>query len=336
MRTVAVIEGGDAALGTLYRRLCRGSFRGFRVLAAEDLPGARRAGADVVIVPAATLGDSRRRFPFAVVAYVGSGGPAATRAALLAGAAEVLAAPDLRTATVRATLERALARPRAFARRRRSDDSQMRWLERLLGAQDGERARIAREIHDDASQGLTVLLLGLRSLEQARSLGETRAAAHMLRETVAQTMEALERISRGLHPAALALGLGRALEKLVQEQARVAAFAPEIATEGLEGLPAPLALHVFRIVQEAVTNAARHSRAHHLRVLAAVEGGRLTVVVEDDGIGFGPAADVGVRLGLRGIRERAAILGGHADIRSAPGEGTRVSVEVPLATAVPS
>lgn len=208
---------------------------------------------------------------------------------------------------------------------------------RALNAAEEERRRISLELHDDASQRLAAILMRLRI---ARSVVDGDAKDAMLEEVrreLAETADGLRRYAQGLRPPALdELGLGPAIESHVRHVAEAAVMPVEVRTEGVGRLESPEAeLALYRIVQEAIANALRHSRASQIRVAVEREDGVVVATVTDDGEGFdvatilrGPTGQHG--LGLFGMRERAAYVGGHVEITSGPGQGTVVRATVPV------
>jgi two-component system, NarL family, sensor histidine kinase UhpB len=208
---------------------------------------------------------------------------------------------------------------------------------RALSAAEEERRRISLELHDDASQRLAAILMRLRI---ARSVADGEAKDAMLedvRRELADTADGLRRYAQGLRPPALdELGLGPAIESHVRHVAEAAVMPVEVRTEGVGRLESPEAeLALYRIVQEAITNALRHSRARRIIVTVERNNGAVVATVHDDGIGFdarailtAPMGEHG--LGLFGMRERAEYVGGRVEIRSSPGRGTTVRAAVPV------
>ena len=188
-------------------------------------------------------------------------------------------------------------------------------LERTLSAQEEERRRIARELHDEAGQLLTALLVGLRTLEDARKLAEVKAQGHRLREITAQAIDEVGRLARGLHPTVLDdHGLGVALSRYVTEYTKTHNIAVDLTLNELDSsnLPPAVQIALYRILQEALTNVARHSGAKAVSIQFARSAAAVEVAVIDDGCGFDAKA-VAVsshRLGIQSMRERAAMLGG--------------------------
>jgi len=208
-------------------------------------------------------------------------------------------------------------------------------LEHTLSAQEEERRRIARELHDEAGQLLTALLVGLRTLEDARKLTDVRAQGHRLREIAAQALDEVGRLARGLHPSVLDdHGLGVALNRYVTEYTKTHNIAVDLKLNELDlsNLPSGVQIALYRILQEALTNVARHSGAKAVSIRLARSASALEVAVIDDGCGFDAKA-VAVsshRLGIQSMRERAAMLGGSVSFTS-QGKGTKIVVQVPLA-----
>jgi PAS domain S-box-containing protein len=208
-------------------------------------------------------------------------------------------------------------------------------LEHELSAQEEERRRIARELHDEAGQLLTSLLVGLRTMEDARKLADVKVQGRRLREITAQAIDEVGRLARGLHPTVLDdHGLGVALSRYVTEYTKTHNIAVDLKLNELDlsTLPSAVQIALYRILQEALTNVARHSGAKAVSIRFARLASALEVAVIDDGCGFDAKA-VAVsshRLGIQSMRERAAMLGGTVSFTS-QGKGTKVLVQVPLA-----
>lgn len=209
-------------------------------------------------------------------------------------------------------------------------------LGQLFSAQEDERARLARDLHDELGQHLTAIQVGLRTIDQARDLEQARERARTLAESGAAGLDKLRRIARGLRPAALEdLGLGPAVERLCEEHR--AAHATPVALSidlGTGDRPTPEAeMCLFRVLQESLTNAARHAHATSIRVDLRRRPGGISLEIEDNGSGFDAAECVGRSFGLLGMRERVELLGGRFSLRSARGQGTTISVFLPEHTA---
>ena len=205
-------------------------------------------------------------------------------------------------------------------------------LRRVVTAQELERRRLARELHDETGQALTSILLGLRTVEEAKTGEDARAAAGSLRELVLSTLQDVRRLAVELRPKALDdFGLVPALERLTstfEEQTGIDVEFQTMLPD--ERLPAEIETTLYRIVQEALTNIVKHARAERISVLLTRKDGSVSAVIEDDGSGFDPANTRDGGLGLVGMRERVALVGGRISIESALGAGTTLVAEVPL------
>ena len=206
-------------------------------------------------------------------------------------------------------------------------------LQRVVTAQELERRRLARELHDETGQALTSILLGLSALESARGAAELKEAVASLRELAVSTLQDVRRLAVELRPKALDdFGLLPALKRLAQTVGENGG--PDVQVEarlGGERLPAETETSVYRIVQEALTNVVKHADASHVSVVLARKNAGVTVVIEDDGKGFdpGPASELG-GIGLLGMRERVELLDGTLAVESSPGAGTTLVLELPV------
>ena len=226
-----------------------------------------------------------------------------------------------------------LARVNAELRERERELARL--YEKVLTAQEDERRRIARELHDETSQSLAVLVMGLDAAAAAIRAGQTPRLDEV-KALAVRTIEEVHRLILDLRPSVLDdLGLLSAIRWYGERYLQPRGISVRCEFEKLEPRLPPVAeTAVFRVCQEAMTNIARHAQAETVLVQARVEGGALVVEIEDDGRGFDPA-EVARRpgrphFGLLGIRERVELLGGRLTIDSAPGRGTRLRVEVPL------
>ena len=204
-------------------------------------------------------------------------------------------------------------------------------LARAVEAQELERRRLARELHDEIGQDLTSLLLNLRTLEEAGSVEDVRKATVSLREVVVGALQDVRRLAVELRPKALDdFGLVPALERLAQtfmEQTQI-----EVKlTDALGGrrLPPDTETALYRIVQEALTNIVKHAQARRVSILLTLMDHGAAAVIEDDGRGFDAMAEH-EGLGLLGIRERLQLIGGKLTIESGPTSGTTLRAEVPV------
>jgi len=207
-------------------------------------------------------------------------------------------------------------------------------LERAFSAQEEERRRIARELHDEAGQLMTSLLVGLRTLEYSRDVADAKEQGHRLREITVQAIDELGRLARGLHPTVLEdHGLGVALSRYTTEYAKTHDIAVDLALDGLDScnLPPAVQIRLYRILQEALINVARHAEAKAVSIVFARSATALKVAVTDNGRGFDVKSVTASssRLGIHGMRERVAILGGTISFLSKG--GTRILIEIPLA-----
>jgi signal transduction histidine kinase len=203
-------------------------------------------------------------------------------------------------------------------------------MRKVVQAQELERTRLARELHDETGQALTSILLALKPLEGAAD-ADARAAVAAVRELVVSTLQDVRRLAVELRPSALDdLGLVPAVDRLAQTVAETGIRVDVEAHIGDERLPESVETTLYRIVQEAVTNVARHSGAERLSITLTRKNGAVVAIVEDDGKGFDPARTGSDGLGLVGMRERLALVGGTLRIEAAAGAGTTIAAEVPL------
>ncbi len=222
--------------------------------------------------------------------------------------------------------------------KRHAEALRMRFLEAVLDVQENERRHLARELHDETGQALTALLVGLRAI---RTGLDSRKQAHIdiLSSQLRHVVTDLSRLARGLHPSVLdELGLSAGIERLAQDLRAAHGIHVEYRHEGVDhedALAPQERLTVYRIVQEALTNVARHARARRADVTLRITADRVDLRVEDDGRGFdldevtGPSGEIGTGLGLYGMRERAQLLGGSVDIESARDRGTTILGWIP-------
>ncbi len=212
------------------------------------------------------------------------------------------------------------------------------YLRLVTRAQEEERQRISRELHDDTVQSLVVLSRKLDSLSS--SLGDItedkRQQIEELWEKTNEIMLGVRRLSRDLRPAALgSLGLMATLERLASDVSEYSGIATRVTVRGTpRRLPEEMELVLFRIVQEALRNVWRHSQASKANVDVEFQEGRLRITICDDGRGFKLPETIGDltrsgKLGLVGMEERAILVGGKLNVRSQPGNGTVVTIELP-------
>ena len=205
-------------------------------------------------------------------------------------------------------------------------------LRRVVEAQELERRRLARELHDETGQALTSILLGLKGLEERTGDEASRAAADELRELVVSTLRDVRRLAVELRPTALDdFGLVAALERLAGSFAEQTGISVDFQTAlANERLPEEVETALYRIVQESLTNVVKHARARRVSILLARTEGAIKAVVEDDGRGFDSTDETADGFGLVGMRERLALIGGRLQVESSPEAGTTIAVEVPV------
>ncbi len=207
----------------------------------------------------------------------------------------------------------------------------------ILTAQEQERKRIARELHDETSQVLTSLLISLKVLEEALASDEARLRVEETRSLVHQTLRAIRDLSIDLRPSALDdLGLLPALRWYIKEYQQKCKIEVEFSAANFkERLPSELETALYRIVQEALTNTAKYAKARKVRVSVVEDDAGVSATINDNGQGFDaqtilklPWQERG--LGLAGMHERAALLDGSLIITTEPGGGTTIEARLPL------
>lgn len=206
---------------------------------------------------------------------------------------------------------------------------------RILSAQEAERVRVSRELHDETGQALTLLLVRLQLIQDMTVDPAIRRELAELRTLVVDTLDGVRRLAVQLGPSVLEdLGLGAGLEWLVDRVRAETELGVRLKAHcDEERIPATVAIAIFRVAQEALTNVVRHAHAHGADVVLRTTGGEIELVVSDDGVGFDvsaararPAASVG----LFGMAERVALVGGTIEMISRKNAGTRICVRVPL------
>ncbi|HEY1563886.1 MAG TPA: GAF domain-containing protein [Gaiellaceae bacterium] len=205
-------------------------------------------------------------------------------------------------------------------------------LRRVVTAQELERRRLARELHDETGQALTSILLGLKPLEEALANQPARAALAELRDHVVAALQNVRRLAVELRPAVLDdFGLVPALERLTESLADQTGVRVDFHSAlGTTRLESEVETALYRVVQESLTNIVKHAQAQNVSVSVARRESGVAAVIEDDGAGFDPRATQEDGVGLLGMRERLALLNGRLEIESRPGAGTTVVAEVPL------
>jgi signal transduction histidine kinase len=219
--------------------------------------------------------------------------------------------------------------------RRRGEAERIDLLRRLAQAQEDERRRISRDLHDQIGQTVTGLSLSLKALERDGAMTPSRM-------TSLQAMVAA--ISRDIHQAAVALrpsvlddlGLVRALQALAASSAEASGMRIDVQAVGLTTrLSSEIETVIYRLVQEALTNVMKHAEASAVSILLDRGTEQIRVIVEDDGVGFDVEWRTGrndtAHLGLSSMRERLALIGGSMTIESARGSGTTLFIQLPVA-----
>jgi signal transduction histidine kinase len=205
-------------------------------------------------------------------------------------------------------------------------------LTRVVDAQELERKRLARELHDETGQALTSMLLGLRAIEEAETPAEREEATGRLREQLVDTLHDVRRLAVELRPKALDdFGLVAALERLTTTFSEQTAIPVEFEAMLADArLPPAVETALYRIVQEALTNVIKHSRASRVSVLLRRKPDSVAAVIEDDGQGFDVDENRDGGLGLLGMRERIELVDGRLVVESSSSGGTSVVAEVPV------
>jgi len=206
---------------------------------------------------------------------------------------------------------------------------------RILSAQEAERVRVSRELHDDTGQALTLILVRLQLIEDATRDADARRELQDLRRLVVDTLDGVRRLAVQLGPSVLEdLGLGSGLEWLVDRVREETGREVKLELRCVDArIPPTVAIAVFRVAQEALTNVVRHAKATRARVELVADEDALDLVVADDGHGFDVAAArarPAASVGLFGMAERVALVGGTLEIRSTRAVGTRIEVRIPL------
>ncbi|MBI2952895.1 MAG: sensor histidine kinase [Chloroflexi bacterium] len=220
----------------------------------------------------------------------------------------------------------------------RTGEARAQLYAHVIAAQEEERKRVARELHDETGQSLSAVILGLGTAVETLPRDSAKAGEILedVREIAVHTLDGVRQIILGLRPALLDdLGLAPALRRVAEDLGRRSSVHFDIFADDLEGRFAPeVETVLFRILQEGMNNVARHSQASRAVLRLDRNGSEVRAVLEDNGIGFDPAKatahlESGCGLGIMGMRERALLLGGTVVIDSGPGKGTRLDVRLP-------
>jgi len=217
-----------------------------------------------------------------------------------------------------------------------------RFLQQIIVSQEEERKRVARNIHDHLGQELTALRFALSALES--DIGEDRdPRENLVRcKSLASSIDSeVGFLSSELRPTGLDdLGLVQTLEQFIDGWSHHFSMKAELHSSGMDGveMPSSVAINVYRIAQEALNNISKHAKATYANLLIEHQDGTLTLIIEDNGVGFEPSDLLDRKnghghMGLIGMRERAALVQGSLEIESEPGRGTTIFVRIPLEAA---
>lgn len=215
------------------------------------------------------------------------------------------------------------------------EEMRLKLLQKVMTAQEEERKRISRELHDETSQALTSLMVGLKLLESEASVSAVGERLKDMRSIVSQTLEEVHHLARELRPSVLDdMGLVAALERYVRDYEKKYQIEVDFHVVGFEEkrVPQPIEVAIYRIIQEALTNVAKYSESPTASILLNWREDWVSVIVEDNGVGFdsGIPFQNGQGLGLFGMQERAALLGGTFKIESQSLVGTTVFIKIPI------
>lgn len=219
---------------------------------------------------------------------------------------------------------------------RETEEERSHLIQRLMPVQEDEQAHIARELHDQTGQALTSLLIGMKLLEDAAGQGPMGQRISDLREVVAKTLDDVRTLSFSVHPGTPEdTDLVDALRSDARRLSKQLGVRVDVEANGTDGgnTPLPVGTAVYRVVHAALTNASKHAEADHISIVVHYRPDRLSVIVEDDGVGFDVNAvlsgPVEGRFGLLAMRERLRPFGGTVTFESQPGEGATVYVSAP-------
>lgn len=206
--------------------------------------------------------------------------------------------------------------------------------QQLVRIQEEERRALSRELHDQVGQTLTALRIGLGNLDEqlGPAPGNARQQLQITKNLCSQAIRSVRELAMGLRPAMLDdLGLGAALHWQARQHSRVCGTPVSVdIDESLDSLSEPCRICIYRVIQEALNNAGKHSHAQHIEVSVKHDDHLVSITVCDDGVGFGPSPGSNGGLGLIGMNERLRQLGGSIAIDSRPGAGTAISAQIPL------
>jgi signal transduction histidine kinase len=242
---------------------------------------------------------------------------------------------DLLRQELNAKAEKNTALVAEITDRRMAEEKITALFRRLVSAQDEERRRIARDIHDELGQAITALKMNLEALDgTAPSTELFPTLLHRSQALVRDLDRAIDFLTWELRPAIDEMSLSAALADLVKSWSERFGIAAEFVTNGEPYLPPDVQEHLYRVTQEALHNVAKHAAANHVSVMVEGRAAELVLLIEDDGRGFSQddtrGRSQGSGLGLTSMRERAALVGGSLTVESAVGQGTSIYVRVSL------
>jgi signal transduction histidine kinase len=222
-----------------------------------------------------------------------------------------------------------------IANRRAAEEKITALFRRLVSAQDEERRRIARNIHDELGQAMTALKMNLEALVAAAPPTESFATPlHRSQALVRDLDRAIDFLTWELRPAIDMVSLSTALGDLVKSWSERFGVAADFVANGEPHVPSDVQEQLFRVAQEALHNVAKHAAASHVGVTLEGRAAEVVLLIEDDGVGFSaddtPGRSLHGGLGLTSMRERAVLAGGSLTVESAPGRGTSIHVRVAL------
>ncbi len=236
-------------------------------------------------------------------------------------------------------LERAdVERSQLLGELKAKEQMRLQLLQKVISAQEDERKRVARELHDETSQLLATLMVGLKVIESTDQPEELKRKVSELRSVVDKVLKDVHDLAWELRPSLLdSLGLAAAVRRFAEEYGERLGLSIDCQITGLDqrSVSPEVETAVYRIIQEALTNVAKHAQAQRVSVVLNYREASLLAIIEDDGKGFDVervrgSAPIDKRLGLFGMNERAALLGGRFSVESSPGNGTTVFVDIPL------
>jgi len=219
----------------------------------------------------------------------------------------------------------------AAAERREREKMRGEFLTRIIATQEEERKRIARELHDQTGQALASFMVLLKVLENAKSMEEISSGIQELKRSITEEMDSIHAMAVELRPSILDdMGIEAALDLYAKDFQAKHGITVNVLIIGFgERRPAPEAeTTIYRVVQEAMTNAARHAKADEIKVILEWRGDIIRGIIEDNGVGFEVERRKPDRLGLYSMEERVTLLGGSFSIDSEPGTGTMVSFTI--------